>query len=317
MRRWYELYEETLHGPLQTSASTSGTINRNANHPDDQQRSEGMNGGTPSAISVVHVVRDQSGPGLINPGSLMSAAPLCPQGSNGMYPAGTPLPMTPMSYALPTGQPFQVLHPFLAPSYAYIQPITPPNFSHHYYGIQPPPHIPHSQQMRMAKYTYAGQPPYVPSNVGASFHPSICRPPPFHPVTFVSSPSSGGPQQPGNGAGVANWGHAVGPYGILQPVDGAQVLPPVTTAPPPPGSQQGGGVQQHIAPTPPAAPLDLAFSNPGQINYLLAAYRVGMLAMETLARRVHDDRPQVKFSRNPPYGEDVKWLLGISMKLGQ
>lgn len=38
--------------------------------------------------------------------------------------------------------------------------------------------------------------------------------------------------------------------------------------------------------------------------------------METLARRVHDDRPQAKYARNPPYGEDVKWLLRISKKLG-
>lgn len=53
-----------------------------------------------------------------------------------------------------------------------------------------------------------------------------------------------------------------------------------------------------------------------QLRYLLAAYRVGMLAMETLARRVHDDRPQAKYARNPPYGEDVKWLLRISKNLG-
>ena len=52
------------------------------------------------------------------------------------------------------------------------------------------------------------------------------------------------------------------------------------------------------------------------MGYLLAAYRVGMLAMETLARRVHDDRPQAKYARNPPYGEDVKWLLGVAKKLG-
>ncbi|XP_076629191.1 zinc finger SWIM domain-containing dorado, partial [Colletes latitarsis] len=53
-----------------------------------------------------------------------------------------------------------------------------------------------------------------------------------------------------------------------------------------------------------------------QLRALLAAYRVGMLAMETLARRVHDDRPQAKFARNPPYGEDVKWLLRVSKRLG-
>ena len=52
------------------------------------------------------------------------------------------------------------------------------------------------------------------------------------------------------------------------------------------------------------------------INYLLAAFRVGMLAMDTLAKRVHDDRPHIKYGRNPPHGEEVKWLLGISSKLG-
>ncbi|XP_025100498.1 zinc finger SWIM domain-containing protein 8-like isoform X2 [Pomacea canaliculata] len=57
-------------------------------------------------------------------------------------------------------------------------------------------------------------------------------------------------------------------------------------------------------------------NTPGQLKYLTAAFRVGMLAMETLARRVHDDRPQTKYARNPPYGEDVKWLLGIAIKLG-
>ena len=58
-------------------------------------------------------------------------------------------------------------------------------------------------------------------------------------------------------------------------------------------------------------------TNPAQLNYLLAAFRVGMLAMETLARRVHDDRPQTKYARNPPYGEDVKWLLTIAVRLGK
>jgi hypothetical protein len=51
-------------------------------------------------------------------------------------------------------------------------------------------------------------------------------------------------------------------------------------------------------------------------NYLLATFRVGMMAMDALAKRVHDDRPNLKFSRNPSYGEDVKWLLGVACKLG-
>lgn len=57
--------------------------------------------------------------------------------------------------------------------------------------------------------------------------------------------------------------------------------------------------------------------NQTQLNYLLAAYRVGMLAMETLARRVHDDRPQAKYARAPPYGEDVKWLFRVSKRIGE
>jgi len=44
--------------------------------------------------------------------------------------------------------------------------------------------------------------------------------------------------------------------------------------------------------------------------------RVGMLALENLGRRISEDRPQMKFARNPSYGDDVKWLLNISKKLG-
>ena len=56
--------------------------------------------------------------------------------------------------------------------------------------------------------------------------------------------------------------------------------------------------------------------NQTQLNYLLSTYRVGMLALETLARRVHDDRPNAKYARSPPYGDDVKWLLEVAKNLG-
>jgi len=52
-----------------------------------------------------------------------------------------------------------------------------------------------------------------------------------------------------------------------------------------------------------------------KVKYLLATYRVGMLAMESLARS-RDDRPTAKFSRNPLHGEDIRWVLSISRKLG-
>ncbi|XP_057703392.1 zinc finger SWIM domain-containing protein 8 isoform X2 [Corythoichthys intestinalis] len=48
---------------------------------------------------------------------------------------------------------------------------------------------------------------------------------------------------------------------------------------------------------------------------LHSAYRVGMLALEMLGRRAHNDHPN-NFSRSPPYTEDVKWLLGLASRLG-
>uniref|UniRef100_A0AAY4D623 SWIM-type domain-containing protein n=1 Tax=Denticeps clupeoides TaxID=299321 RepID=A0AAY4D623_9TELE len=51
------------------------------------------------------------------------------------------------------------------------------------------------------------------------------------------------------------------------------------------------------------------------LHYLHSAYRVGMLALEMLGRRAHNDHPN-NFSRNPPYTEDVKWLLGLAARLG-
>lgn len=92
---------------------------------------------------------------------------------------------------------------------------------------------------------------------------------------------------------------------------------------PPPMQAGAPGAQGMIRP-PQMVVYNQAASNvrhrhqfsPTQLRYLLQAYNVGMLALETLARRVHDDRPQQKYARNPPYGDDVKWLLRISKRLG-
>lgn len=46
-------------------------------------------------------------------------------------------------------------------------------------------------------------------------------------------------------------------------------------------------------------------------------FRVGMLVLEILLRRVYDDRLQIKYVRNLFYGEDVKWFFGIVVKLGK
>lgn len=108
--------------------------------------------------------------------------------------------------------------------------------------------------------------------------------------------------------------------------------PPVPQMIGPPNNQQGPNNMNNLRQQPmhhPAYPPVTAAPNfigtrqrhphqfsPTQLRYLLSAYNIGMLALETLARRVHDDRPQAKYARNPPYGEDVKWLLRISKRLG-
>jgi len=52
-----------------------------------------------------------------------------------------------------------------------------------------------------------------------------------------------------------------------------------------------------------------------KIHHLTSAYRVGLLALDTLARRVHEPN-QAKYSRNPPFREEIQWLLRVSKKLG-
>jgi hypothetical protein len=51
------------------------------------------------------------------------------------------------------------------------------------------------------------------------------------------------------------------------------------------------------------------------MKYLLSAFRVGMLGLEALPRRV-DSSHQIKYLRSPTYGDNVKWLWNISVKLG-
>ena len=100
---------------------------------------------------------------------------------------------------------------------------------------------------------------------------------------------------------------------------------------PPQGHMQGGaGVALLAHPPPSASPLQPPLPpspghhQPPAMNgnalvcqrYLMSSYRVGMVALETLGRRVSEDRPQTKFTRNPSYAEDVKWLLGVAKKLG-
>ena len=63
-------------------------------------------------------------------------------------------------------------------------------------------------------------------------------------------------------------------------------------------------------------------TDPNHRQYLLNAFRVGMLAMNTLAlerarqNHAHMERRGEQNHPTPRYGEDVKWLLKIALKLG-
>ena len=100
-------------------------------------------------------------------------------------------------------------------------------------------------------------------------------------------------------------------------------MAPLLPTPPTQHLQQGVALLAH--PPPSASPLAAPpVTSSAHVTgnalacqrYLMSAYRVGMVALETLGRRVSEDRPQTKFTRNPSYAEDVKWLLGVAKKLG-
>ncbi|XP_054722766.1 zinc finger SWIM domain-containing protein 8-like [Uloborus diversus] len=166
--------------------------------------------------------------------------------------------------------------------------------------------LPPQLSYALAAYPNYGYVPFSP------LHPAYVHPPP---VTYPYAPALAY-YPPVRGAG------------LYPPPGAAQVAraAAVAQAPQAPVLSVGGhgGVMSQAAPAPQAMPtpqqtqmqVPLPQLSQRQMGYLLAAYRVGMLAMETLARRVHDDRPQAKYARNPPYGEDVKWLLSIAKKLG-
>ena len=106
-------------------------------------------------------------------------------------------------------------------------------------------------------------------------------------------------------------------------VPGLNMAPLLPTPPVPQHIQVGGALLAH--PPPSASPLaPPPVSSAAHVSgnaltcqrYLMSAYRVGIMALETLGRRVSEDRPQTKFTRNPPYAEDVKWLLGVAKRLG-
>jgi len=220
------------------------------------------------------------------------------------------------------------------------------------YGQMPPGSLPGGFQMPAfpAVYSLIHGFPTAP-NIANNMPPQIplhmyVGPPPQHVVSGMQIPSS----MPG-GAGMAGQFPGMPPTGMGS-LPGLQIFPNVTDsgprfnlaggplfqltgvnmAPllpnPPQNLQQGVALMPHpppsASPLQPHIPTTSTSNNHNTVNsnaficqrYLMPAYRVGMLALETLGRRVSEDRPQTKFARNPSYSEDVKWLLGVAKKLG-
>ncbi|KAJ9580171.1 hypothetical protein L9F63_004188, partial [Diploptera punctata] len=196
-----------------------------------------------------------------------------------------PYTVTPYSFAV------QGLHPH--PHHPHFA--SPLN--HHPRTLPPPPHLqmylsppafqypPHAANQQAA---YANLPP----SAGAPGLPPNLQ---YYGTAVTLAPTTSAAVGMRAAAVVANANGGAPPHHHVYPI-------PATTI------QQGGTLQVHRQ-------QPQQQYNQTQLRYLLAAYRVGMLALETLARRVHDDRPQAKYARNPPYGEDVKWLLRVAKKL--
>ncbi|VDI34720.1 Hypothetical predicted protein [Mytilus galloprovincialis] len=179
---------------------------------------------------------------------------------------------------------------------------------------QPAPHqMPH--QAFVQHYSYVQQ---IPPFSTQLHHQHI----PIHPYVTTLT-------YQGQHIGIPNTTQGMYPHGAMpvrQLGPAIQVFPShtqcqlSTVVQSPPSSSANGQSMHPVdhdtdSPSPPHVHPN-GHHNQAQLNYLNAAFRTGMLAMETLARRVHDDRPQAKYARNPPYGEDVKWLLNIAVKLG-
>ncbi|EGI60930.1 Zinc finger SWIM domain-containing protein [Acromyrmex echinatior] len=164
----------------------------------------------------------------------------------------------------------------------------------HRVTLPPAPHM----QMYHPFPHHPGHPQHPPH----PHHPSPAAPPPPGPYYTPQPP----PPTPGTRHLYTMQQPIPVQAGVAGPLPGQNSLPGPTLV-------QTQSMISTVRAQPPVHRQSQTFN---QQRTLVSAYRVGMLALETLARRVHDDRPQAKYARNPPYGEDVKFLLRVAKRLG-
>ncbi|CAH1795555.1 unnamed protein product [Owenia fusiformis] len=290
-RRWYELYEESVGtasaepAPVAAAAAASPVLM--AVQPQANQQ-------VPPQVAQVPVMQpgpERTSPPMIPVVAIQQVPPATQQHQVGSVAATVSYSIQPQQGVQPQQQ--VAHHPAYITPYSYVQQI--PTFGHQYTQ----PHIPlNTHNMHPAYVTTHPYPNQTQFN-------NIAHVQNVHPNTTLYHPNVA--HLRGANPQVQLFTNHNGQVSSI-PQNG-QV---VNIAPAMDAATLAGG-QAMVMSQVPEQPHP---HNSTQMNYLMAAYRVGMLALETLARRVHDDRPQTKFARNPPYGEDVKWLLSIGMKLG-
>ena len=319
-KRWYELYEEAMLGHAAPSSAAMAAVVTQA-----QAMPQGLVPVNMGAGQQLVVENNNSPPVMqLVPcqqigGSSAAAAVAVTVGQQGQVQpqqVTTAVAVPQLQYNVPPPGAHQMAHHQYITPYSYVQQV-PANFGHHYSQ----PHIPlqtHSiHPSYLATYPYQNQAAFsnvqhlqnMHANAATLYHANVShlRPPPPNAVqvayTTQASSLAAIQNRPQHAAHIQNKFNQVQIDAVAVPT--TQVIVMTTQA------SLNAATQQ------PQQQDNLPAQNSAQMNYLLSAYRVGMLAMETLARRVHDDRPQTKYARNPPYGEDVKWLLSIAMKLGE
>uniref|UniRef100_A0A665UPG1 SWIM-type domain-containing protein n=1 Tax=Echeneis naucrates TaxID=173247 RepID=A0A665UPG1_ECHNA len=291
--QWYWLYEQSVGGGSTQQRETSGRCGANGGsgrRPPESNCSV-LDGGTNMESQGVATVTASVSAAAVVPvisvGSTIYQSHTIP-GPAMAHPHGQGLhPYTTIQAHLPTvctpqylGHPMQhVPRPTVFPGAAYPQGMHPA-----FIGAQYPFSVAAGPQPPMAAtaVTFPGVP--VPSMTQIAVHP-------YHTETGLPLSTT-----------VAVGSVHAGP--TIQAIQGAS-LPPLSSQPaslvsaPFPAEDE-----QHSQP----------ISQQG-LHHLHSAYRVGMLALEMLGRRAHNDHPN-NFSRSPPYTEDVKWLLGLAARLG-
>lgn len=299
-RKWFELYEESLQERSQRSVHRAQGSNRtNSNEvvaqsgsSDEFQSSMVPNVSGANAIGIIpdqqHHMMAQAQQDRHHQVESILGPQIPSNPGNGPTPTPLPLQVIPPLSCAPPGGAFALSHPNAPYPYGFYQGVPA------YPQAAPIPFQYISAAPSSCPYPY----PFYSANAVATTtalpHLRNCMPPV---ALFQNQPLMPNVTQ--------------GPQLSLS----RPSLITITTAP----MQQPHQALPHFSTTslPNQHNQPLQQLNQRQLGYLLSAYRVGMLAMDTLARRVHDDRPQAKYARNPSYGEDVKWLLNVAKKLGK